>query len=289
MISDILYAVGYAVEYAIGLVALFVTWVVIGYIFLCTTLKCIGHKAKVNANDWMAYVPFAQDVYKLRIINAPWWKLFFFGGCGFVCLGLISLLLCYISLIIAAIWVVAWLIVAMCTRYLYYKELFKGFHFDERLAWGSLFGVNIFVEILIAYKNDIYWGELPKVDPVPTPMPSTPVVNYGYIYGLSGTHQNAKFKLRDNNIVWLGRDGAKCQVAFNDASDTEVSHTHCSIRYQDSYKCFIVTDYSKNGTYVVAPGYAGTQGVRLQSNMPTPVSSGSTIYLGSNKNSFRLG
>lgn len=286
MLYNIIYAVGYTIGYAIGF-SITLAFFVIVYAFSCTTLKCIGQKAKVNASDWMAYVPFAQDVYKLRIVNAPMWKLFFFGLCGVVCLCLISLLLCYIHVIVAAVWLVAWLVVAMCTRYLYYKELFKGFHFDERLAWGSLLGINAFVEIFIAYKNDICWGELRKID-TPIPTPPVPVVDYGYIYGLSGTHQNAKFKLRDNNIVWVGRDRSKCQIAFNDATDTEISHTHCSISYQNRNKSFIVTDYSKNGTYVIAPGYSGGQGIRLQPNMPTPVSSGSTICLGSNKNSFRL-
>lgn len=260
---------------------------VMAYIFACNTLKQIGRKANVK-DDWMAYVPFAQDIYKLKIANKPMWQLCFFGSCGAVLVILVNLLIVLIgqgsaaALFISYIILFAWLLVSYYVNYMFYRELYKNFGFNPLLALITFIPgmqlVMLVLDILIAYKNDIQWKQ--KITQ-PQPVVDPPTRADGRITAVSGAYAGAVFSIRNNETISMGRDPMKCQVIFDD-KNIEVSHMHCSIRYSALDNTYIVTDYSKNGTW-------RDDNIRLRPNVPNSLPAGTLIFLGSRKNVFRLG
>jgi hypothetical protein len=152
----------------------------------------------------------------------------------------------------------------------------------------ALAPVMFIIEIIIAYKADIEWQKAPAPFVQNVQIPN-PVVGQapaqqgmgGSISALSGMYAGAVFQMRDGEELAFGRDPLRCQVIFDDKSP-EVSKNHCSVRYQTAGNRYVVTDFSKNGTFT-------EDNRRLQPNMPVPMPAGSVIFLGSRKNSFRLG
>ncbi len=63
-----------------SMLILFLLVVVVAF-YVVTAFKWlfIGRKAGLD-KDWMPFVPFARTVYKLRIVDEEWWKMFFFDG-----------------------------------------------------------------------------------------------------------------------------------------------------------------------------------------------------------------
>lgn len=174
------------------------------------------------------------------------------------------------------------LLVSYYVNYMFCRVFYKNFGFNPLLALitfvPSMQLVMLVLDIIIAYKNDIQWGSRPTPPIIP---PDPPTRADGRITALSGTYAGAVFSMRDNETVNLGRDPMKCQIVFDD-KNIEVSHMHCSIRYSAMGNSYIVTDYSKNGTW-------RDDNTRLHSNMPNSLPAGTVIYLGSRKNTFRLG
>lgn len=70
----------------------------------------------------------------------------------------------------------------------------------------------------------------------------------GYIVGLKGTYAGAVIAL-GGETIFFGRDPQRCQLVF-EASDTTISRVHCSVRYDAERKCFILENYSRNGTFL---------------------------------------
>lgn len=272
---------------------------VVAYVFPCYTLMTIGRKAR-RQSDWMAYVPFAQDVYRLRIVGAPLWQLCFFGSCGILAIILFDLIIVLINALvlnfIAVLITFGWIVYRLFVNYSYYQKYYKGFGFNPMMALmlflPALELVMFVIDVIIAYKTDIEWKKTsaPAVQNVQIPSPvvgqgqsQRPVQSgvSGSICALSGIYAGAVFQMRDGEELAFGRDPMRCQVIFDDKSP-EVSKNHCSIRYQAANNKYIVTDYSKNGTFT-------EDNRRLQPNMPVAMPAGTVIFLGSRKNSFRLG
>lgn len=63
---------------------------------------------------------------------------------------------------------------------------------------------------------------------------------------VSGQYAGASINLANRETIVLGRDGDACHVVF---TDPRISKKHVSITYQNKEGCFIIHDYSKNGTY----------------------------------------
>ncbi len=272
---------------------------VASYIFPCYTLMSVGRKAR-QQDDWMAFIPFAQDIYRLRIVGAPMWHLCFFGSCGVLTVFLFDLILGLIAVrqsspalfVIAALITFAWLVYRLYVTYSYYQKYYRGFGFNPMLALmmfvPPLSLVTFIIDVLIAYKSDIEWMKAPAPfvqnvqipNPVVDQAPVQPGMG-GSISALTGMYVGAVFQMRDNEELAFGRDPLRCQIIFDDKSP-EVSKNHCSVRYTALGNKYIVTDYSKNGTFT-------DDNRRLQPNMPVAMPAGTVIYLGSRKNSFRLG
>jgi hypothetical protein len=69
----VIFAGSFGVFSMVILALLGLLFAVAAYVFPCYTLMTIGRKAR-QQDDWMAYVPFAQDIYRLRIVGAPMWQ-----------------------------------------------------------------------------------------------------------------------------------------------------------------------------------------------------------------------
>ena len=301
-LSDLVYDIwSYVSSYVLLLVLLIMLGLfllVMGYIFACNTLKCIGRKAKVKG-DWMAYVPFAQDIYRLKIARMPMWQLCFFGGCGAVLITLVELLIGLIGrgstahVVISSIIYFAWLLLFYYVNFMFRRALYTIFGFNRLLALivvvPGMQAATLILDILIAYKNDIQWKQTPAIKlgeetaggQVSQPMQPERRAPGGSITAVSGAYAGAVFSMKDNETRNFGRDPMQCQIVFDD-KNIEVSHMHCSIRYSAMNNSYIVTDYSKTGTWL-------DNNTRLRPNMANTLPAGTVIFLGSRKNTFRLG
>ncbi len=70
----------------------------------------------------------------------------------------------------------------------------------------------------------------------------------GYIVGRKGAYAGAVIAL-NGETVFFGRDPQRCQIVF-DAAEYMISRVHCSVRYDQERQCFILENYSRNGTFL---------------------------------------
>lgn len=266
--------------------------VIIGltYFFPCYTRMNIGRKAGLQS-DWMAYVPIAWDIYRLRMVNAPLWYLCFFGSTGILCFACVAFLCLLLLISMGSFGAILLLCLTLgfigmrvYVQYRFYSQYYDGFGFDRRLAIMTFVpGYEIIataLDVLIAYSHSIQFGER-RYEPRPESAPRPGPLGKGAITALGGMYKGGVFTIEDGEELAMGRENRDCQIIF-DKTSPEVSSRHCTIRYQASTGQYIVTDYSKNGTFM-------DDGTRLPAQSPMPLSGGTIIYLGSKKNIFRLG
>ena len=98
------------------------------------------------------------------------------------------------------------------------------------------------------------------------------------IYGISGNYNGKKFILHPDQKYFIGRDPASCSIVLQGSQ--LISRKHCCIVFNSSTNTYILTDLSKNGTYV--------NGKRLMQNTPVSLPHGAIIIIGSKEYSFRL-
>lgn len=103
----------------------------------------------------------------------------------------------------------------------------------------------------------------------------------GYLYALNGMYQGASFELGDMEEISFGRENTDCQIVF-DQFNTDISRKHCTVRFNAQDNTYIVTDYSRNGTFT-------SEDHRLQPSVPVALTIGTIIFLGNRENMFRLG
>ena len=128
-----------AILFLMALLAL--VYFVNSYTILSTGRKC-GLKT-----DWMAFVPVVQDLYILKYVNEPWWKIFFIRSNGFgygvTCLSLFGLLLTSIFSKGGGIPAVTGIMIILGIVYLgfyfyftwiYYSKLYTKFNFNSLLS-----------------------------------------------------------------------------------------------------------------------------------------------------------
>lgn len=119
--------------------------------------------------------------------------------------------------------------------------------------------------------------ETEKVIP---PEDRTMALNQGCILGISGNNAGYRFEVKDGEEIIIGKDPNLASVII-DQSYKELSRKHCSIAYLANTREYRVTDYSANGTFI-------NGGRRLATRVPTNVSAGTEITLGTSDNKFRL-
>lgn len=93
-----------------------------------------------------------------------------------------------------------------------------------------------------------------------------------------GEYKDASIELADGQTITLGRDGKVANLVFADAS---VSKKHCTISWNQKEGCFIVHDYSSNGTYYL-------NGIRLEHDADVRCPVNSIIKLADGENVMTL-
>lgn len=257
-----------------------------GYAIMCT-----GHKAKVEG-DFMPFVPIARQIYQMKIADCPIWYIFFFGwttvtwGSVFLILFLVGLITHNNGAILLALFII-YVLANRVFTFLYYQKYYKAFGFNPNTAWLNIIpffgGVAKAFRMLIAFSNDIHYGDYVDPSKLPEAPGKTPKKsgNKGVVVGISGKYENASFDMEDGAELVFGRSPQDANIVF-DQVHADVSRKHCSVRYDGRNNQYIVTDYSATGTYTDG-------GIRLEKNQPKQLSKGTVIYLGGSKqNAFRL-
>ena len=104
----------------------------------------------------------------------------------------------------------------------------------------------------------------------------------GSIRGVSGYYTGYNFPVGDGETLSIGRDSKTAQIVYADSEDSKkISRLHCTITFSAPRGVYTVTDRSSNGTF-------RADGSPLPPNTPVEIPRGTTIYLGSPNNSFRL-
>ncbi len=304
LVRALMGAVGVGVVAAMifSIVGLFFT--VMAYIFSGYTRMLAGRKAGYR-NDWMAFVPFAWDAYKLKYTSSPLGDLFFFGSVGAAFIIAIDLLLVGLSAAISPVFAViavlvtlAWVVMRYIVTYKFNVRYYGGFGFDTKLAIITFIpGATVIMyilDVIIAFKKDVEWsgekfsgGYAEQPQPYqPTPVVTVPIMQQqlpteGIIRGILGEHEGEEIRVKAGDEIVLGCDASCCQIVFGESS-ANISMKHCSICFNAADNKYIVTDYSKEGTFT------GDER-RLQPNTPALLFPGTVIFLGDKQNSFRLG
>lgn len=95
---------------------------------------------------------------------------------------------------------------------------------------------------------------------------------------LSGEYAGSQVSAADGGEIRIGRDPAQVHVVIPEHC-AQISGLHCGVRYDKFSDCYIVTDYSVNGTYA--------EGARLPAGS-TKVRRGAVIKLAEGAVLFRL-
>ncbi len=264
----------------------------------------IGRKAGLD-KDWMPFVPFAKAIYRLKIVDESWWKMFFLEGWWFYG-GILNLIINAIS---ANQWatfsqIVYVLYVLCCIAYnIYWRyKYYNAFNVRPHMAIGILIpfsgGRRRSLDYLIAFTETINYtgvgtyqtirGTANNIVDVPKgghasgggQIGQTPHSTEPAIMGLSGMYAGQKIPLAPNEELLIGRDNAMCNLILDQNAD-KISRKHCSIVFDAMRNVYMVTDYSSNGTYIDG-------GNRFVANMATQVQRGTVISLGNRENRFRL-
>ncbi len=101
----------------------------------------------------------------------------------------------------------------------------------------------------------------------------------GSIMGINGSYADAIFRIDPDENITIGRDPKTSQIVLDEECEL-VSRTHCTVRGNAKTGLYSVTDHSKNGTYI--------DGKRLPKDKTVFVPRGTVLYIGNQKNSFRL-
>ena len=265
------------------------------YVFNGLIIRNIGRKAGLE-KDWMSFVPFARAIRRLQIVGEEWWKLFF----------LENSLLYYLIIrwtfdlfnnstmstfgnVLAIIY-----LLGMIAYNLYYRnKYYKAFGLRKELALIIItppigfFVMTWIIDCFIAFTDLINYGEAQASKGLGEILHQQPRSNIQSassgscsISGLSGMYAGQDIPMAPNDDLVIGRDASFSNIIIDQNAD-KVSRKHCIVRYDSGRNTYIVTDHSTNGTFIDG-------GNRLLANMPTPLTRGTVIALGSRENRFKL-
>ncbi len=283
-------------------VVILVLVVILGAYWTLTGFKWlyIGRKAGLE-KDWMPFVPFAKVIYRLRIVDESWWKMFFLEGWWLYC----SLLYWIIDAVSSGKWqtfgtILAALYALCCIAYnVYWRyKYYIAFGIKPHMAIGILIpfsgGRRRGLDYQVAFTDTYdYTGNgtgrtvagtarsvvnVPKNGQGAAPAPQG--ARGGSITGLSGMYAGQELPLAAGDEMIIGRDNAMCNLIV-DQNAEKLSRKHCGIVFDAVRGVYMVTDYSTNGTFIDG-------GNRLVANMPAQLQRGTIIALGNRENRFKL-
>lgn len=98
------------------------------------------------------------------------------------------------------------------------------------------------------------------------------------IYCRQGEYAGVTFPMSPNDVVTIGKNPNRANIVLTDVG---VSRMHCTVAYSEQKDCYVVTDYSSNGTYL-------ENGARLAKEKPTSLRPNSSIFFGKETQIFEL-
>ncbi len=273
--------------YGLGTFVMFAAW----WVFQGFTWLYIGRKAGLD-KDWMPFVPFAKTIYRLKIVNEEWWKMFLFEGYviyGFLLFIIIQAISGFqwltFGVILVLIYSLACIAYNMYWRYKFYLAFDIRPHMALTILVPFVAVYRWTLDCLVAFTSNYVFGGPSKLQPVSVEagnaanVPQSPGVQPGTMTGLSGMYAGQQIPLAINEELLIGRDGT-CNLIIDKQAE-KLSRKHCSILYDRARNVYMVTDFSSNGTYIDG-------GNRLVANMATQLQRGTVIALGNRENRFRL-
>ncbi len=271
-------------------------WVLTGFKWLY-----IGRKAGLD-KDWMPFVPITKALYRLKIVDEPWWMVFFLEGWWLYGSALYLIVMAISSnnwgtfaLILLLIYYACCIAYNVYWRYKYYIAFNIKPHMAISILVPLTGGCRRVIDYVVAFSNNYYhygstaaaasipqgaqnFVNVPKGAPGGQMAPGQPAAP-GTMSGLSGMYAGQDIPLAPNEDLLIGRDST-CNLIIDRNAD-KLSRKHCSITYNSAIGAYMVTDFSSNGTYIDG-------GNRLVANMATQMQRGTVIALGNRENRFRL-
>ncbi len=232
------------------------------YYFYCLPQACIAKKLG-HKDVWMAYVPFARNVQRMKMLGMPTWKLMFVGGIfttavSFGALALVvwacSAINGIFALVVAVMLLLAYLVFWFLCTYDYSCRLASKFGFDRvptALIMMFVPGLSQVFMYLIALSDRFYVGAPAKAASAGGAASGAAVVADSSaigLLGIAGMYQGAKFTMKPGDEFVIGRDGTLSNIIISTNGD-KVSRRHCTVTFNSATCRYEVTDFSSNGTY----------------------------------------
>ena len=269
------------------------------YYLACMPQEGIARKL-CDGGSWMAFVPFARNVQRMKMVDMPMWKMFFVGGIvtmsfSMVTLGLLTYLFMSLNLIfgtiMGVIMYIAYLVFYLLSSFDYYCRIAEDFRFRKVPTALVLMFVPFASQVIIllmGLSDRFYPGDAPQAAAAPAAgpvmggaqaIPAAPVDSEVGIVGVSGMYSGAKFSMKPGDEFVIGRDSTLASIIIS-ANGEKVSRRHCTVRFNPAICSYEVIDHSSNGTF-----YGNN---RLIKDQITSIPRGTTIVIGDKLNQFKL-
>lgn len=283
---------------ALGILT-WIVWIVFAIAFAVVTyyLYCVPQERlskKVGLpSTWMAYLPVARNIQRMKLVNMSMWKLMFVGSTFTFCI--CEVLIAVINYMFFSMtqqpvftycmWViltVGYIVMYIIFTYEYNLRLSKKFGYDTPMALVLMFTqfAPVFIYIM-AFSNRVQpMGKKSAASVGSGYTPVSSAAREAGLAGVSGMYAGQTFKMKDGEKFVIGRDGSMCHIVIS-ANSEKVSRKHCAIKYIAAEDCYEVTDYSLNGTALENGSY-------LPKEQPSKVRRGTEILVGDKNNQFKL-
>lgn len=98
-----------------------------------------------------------------------------------------------------------------------------------------------------------------------------PSYGHGSLSGTRGSFAGAHFDMTGVSELTIGRSPQECQIVLP-SDQTQVSHVHVRVRFDQNENCYYVTDFSRYGTYT-------SRGEQFPNGQPQRAARGTILYL----------
>lgn len=270
-----------------------IAFAVVSYYLYCVPQERLAKKVGLPST-WMAYLPVARNIQRMKLVNMSMWKLMFVGST--FTFGICELL----------VGVISWMFLSMTQQPVFtycmwfilsigYVVMYIIFTYEYNLRLCRKFGYDMPMALVLMFTQfaPVFIYAMAFSDRIqPVGAKSKKLADNGYtgvsaavaseagLEGVTGMYMGQKFKMRDGEKFVIGRDGSMCHIVIS-ANSEKVSRKHCAIRYVAAENCYEVTDYSLNGTIL-------ENGSHLPKEQPSKVRRGTEILIGDKNNQFKL-
>lgn len=259
------------------------------YLFSHYLLMRTGRNRGVK-NSWMAFVPFACDFYRVRITE---WK------------KISALVIGWFPVTVAASFTVAAMVIGNSTvklilfifaglvslgglvfATLWKVNFYKAFGFSGAYAAAAFIPPFNVASVVADVRIALDFGLNDPITEKKAPEEAAPVVDLGVqqvksasVRFICGALAGRSIVINGTKAYTVGR-APDCDIVVP-ASEEHISRVHCTIAFDSVCGRYVVTDRSSAGTYI-------GNDMRLESNKPTQIPRGASIYLATKENTLIL-